>query len=161
MPRIERKKGINKFITDKVINMEAMFQNCDELEKLDLSSFDTSNVNEIKHMFSFCYKLKEIKGINNFNTKNVEDMDGLFAYCKKLKYLDLSNFNTSKVNNMNWMFYQCIELREIKGLKNFNTIKLEGMHAMFCQCDLLESLDLSSFNTSNENKNGMFILWML
>ena len=45
-----------------------MFQQCNELEYLDLSNFDTSKVTDMSFMFSECYKLKEIKGINKFNT---------------------------------------------------------------------------------------------
>ena len=42
--------------------MSGMFQNCNELEYLDLSNFNTSKVNNIKIMFSECKKLKEITG---------------------------------------------------------------------------------------------------
>ena len=54
-------KGINKLITNKVIDMNGMFQSCNELEYLDLSNFNTSNVNDMSGMFHECYKLKEIK----------------------------------------------------------------------------------------------------
>ena len=37
-------------------------------------------------IFSECYKLKEIKGINNFNTYNVTNMSGMFKDCTELKY---------------------------------------------------------------------------
>ena len=45
-----------------------MFQLCGELEYLDVSDFDTSNVTNMENMLLGCNKLKEIKGINNFNT---------------------------------------------------------------------------------------------
>ena len=47
-------KGINKFITTKVNNMKAMFQECNELEYIDLSNFDTSNVVNMEFMFNNC-----------------------------------------------------------------------------------------------------------
>ena len=34
-----------------------MFQECDKLEYLDLSNFDTSNVTDISLMFNKCEKL--------------------------------------------------------------------------------------------------------
>ena len=49
-----------------MINIEAMFQLCSELEYLDLSNFDTSNVFKMSFLFNQCLKLKEIKGINKF-----------------------------------------------------------------------------------------------
>ena len=53
-----------------------MFGICYELEYLDLSNFDTSNVTTMRNMFVKCNKLKEIKGLNKFNTKNVTDISG-------------------------------------------------------------------------------------
>ena len=88
-------KGLNKFNTSKVTNMIGMFNECKELEYLDLSNFNTSNVTDMKCMFNECHKLKEIKGIERFNTKNVNVMSGLFQECYEIKYLDLSNFITS------------------------------------------------------------------
>ena len=41
--------------------MKAMFQFCTELEYLDLSTFNTFNVQDMGWMFNKCYKLKEIK----------------------------------------------------------------------------------------------------
>ena len=102
--RLKEIKGINKFITNKVINMSAMFQLCGELEYLDLSNFDTSNVIDMCAIFNECKKLKEIKGLNKFITNKVVDMYGMFGSCGLLEYLDLSNFDTSNVNNMGCMF---------------------------------------------------------
>ena len=62
-------------------------------------------------MFSECYKLKEIKGINNFNTNQVTNMKAMFNKCNKLEYLDLSNFDTSNVTDMGYMFYGCNNLK--------------------------------------------------
>ena len=62
--KLKQIKGINKFNTSKVTNMLGMFQNCKELEYLDLSNFDTSLVTNMYNMFDFCYKLKHFKGNN-------------------------------------------------------------------------------------------------
>ena len=45
--KLKEIKGINKFNTNKVNNMKAMFQLCNEIEYLDLSNFDTSNVTDM------------------------------------------------------------------------------------------------------------------
>ena len=42
--KLKQIKGINKFNTNIVTNMRVMFQECYELEYLDLSNFNTSNV---------------------------------------------------------------------------------------------------------------------
>ena len=61
-------------------------------------------------MFNECYKLKEIKGINNFSTSKVTDMQRMFGECNELEYLDLSNFNVENVINMEYMFIKCYKL---------------------------------------------------
>ena len=44
-------KGLTNFNTAKVHSMKGMFEECDTLEKLDLSSFDTHNVIDYKVFF--------------------------------------------------------------------------------------------------------------
>ena len=44
--------------------MRGMFQSCYELEYLDLTNFNTSNVINMELIFNDCRKLKEIKSIN-------------------------------------------------------------------------------------------------
>ena len=61
--KLKEINGINNFNTIKVTDMKGMFQDCYELEYLDLSNFITSNVEDMRFMFSGCHKLKEIKGI--------------------------------------------------------------------------------------------------
>ena len=121
--KLKEIKGINKFITNKVIDMEGMFNFCNELNYLDLSNFNTSNVTNMKCMFSRCNKLKEILGINKFITDKVTDMEAMFQLCSELVYLDLSNYNTSNVCNFEWMFNGCNNLKYLN-LSNF-TINCE------------------------------------
>ena len=49
--KLKEIKGINKFNTNKVTDMNTMFQLCKELEYLDLSNFDTSKVTDMSWMF--------------------------------------------------------------------------------------------------------------
>ena len=44
--------------------MKAMFQECKELENLDLSNFDTSNVTDMSFIFFECDKLKYLNLLN-------------------------------------------------------------------------------------------------
>ena len=142
-------KGINKIKTNKVTDMEGMFQSCRELEYLDLSNFDSSNVTKMGFMFNKCSKLKEIKGINKIKTNKVTDMEGMFQLCSELEYLDLSNFDSSNVTKMGFMFNKCSKLKEIKGINNCIINKVTDMEGMFQLCSELEYLDLTNFDTSN------------
>ena len=108
-------------------------------------------------MFDGCYKLKEIKGLNNFITTNVIDMTSMFKDCHEMVYLDLINFNTSNVINMNNMFNKCYKLKEIKGINNFITINVIDMSSFFQECYELEYLNLSNFETNKvTNMKSMF-----
>ena len=55
--KLKEIKGINKFNTNQVTNMNTMFHGCNELEYLDLSNFDTSKVNDMGLIFNQCYKI--------------------------------------------------------------------------------------------------------
>ena len=47
--------NLSSFNTSKVKDMKNMFSECTSLKTIDLSSFDTSNVKDIIWMFSSCY----------------------------------------------------------------------------------------------------------
>ena len=98
-------------------------------------------------MFYDCYALTSLD-VSKFDTQNVEDMSNMFASCEKLKSLNVSNFNTQNVKNMSLMFYNCIGLTSLD-LSKFNTQNVENMRNMFRRCKGLNSLDLSKFDTQN------------
>ena len=98
--KLKEINGLDKLITSNLIEMEGMFQECEEIESLDLSNFDTSNVTNMAFLFNNCNNLKEIKGLNNFITTKVTDFQSMFQWCFKLEYIDLLSFDTSNVVNM-------------------------------------------------------------
>ena len=54
--------------------------------------------------------------LSNFNTQNLNEMDHMFKGCISLKYITLSNFDTSKVTNMREMFNYCHQLLQLISL---------------------------------------------
>ena len=96
-------------------------------------------------MFYNCYNLSSLN-LSQFNTGNVEKMNEMFYYCRGLNSLDLSAFNTAKVNNMYRMFYYCF-VRTID-LSSFNTANVENMDEMFAGASLVVNIYTSdSFKT--------------
>ncbi|UKI58141.1 MAG: DUF285 domain-containing protein [Clostridium sp.] len=63
--------------------MNAMFNTC-PATTLDLSSFDTSNVTNMKAMFNAAANLTTIYVSNKFTTNNVTSSNSMFTRCKKL-----------------------------------------------------------------------------
>ena len=128
-------------------NCCCLFYGINNLQSLDLSSFNTQNVTNMKYMFYNCNNLKNLY-LSSLNTQNVTNMSYMFSDCKNLKNLDLSSFSTQNVTNMSYMFNNCSKLEKLD-LSSFNTPKLSNMSYMFYGCSNLQILDLSSFNTKN------------
>ena len=59
--------------------MRDMFCDCETLESLDLSNFNTQNVTSMQGMFARMYSIK-ILDLSSFNTKNVTTMLNMFHY---------------------------------------------------------------------------------
>ncbi len=114
------------------------------LERVDLSYFDTSNVESFSGMFNGCSSLTSLD-LSNFDTSEVIDMSAMFNGCISLTSLDLRNFNTSSVYYMRRMFYGCSSLISLD-LSGFDTSIVDDFSYMFAGCSNLESLDLSYFN---------------
>ena len=105
--------GIDKFNTCKVTTMYGMFNECNELDYLDLS---------------------------NFNTKNVMSFGVMFQECYELTNVDISNFNFQKAINIRWMFNKCYKLKEIKGIDIINNIKNINKDGIFDDCPKLKNI---------------------
>lgn len=162
------------FITENVTSMHNLFKDCSNLKSLDLSTWNTTKVEDMSGMFSGCFRLESLKVfpfttnatemdsmfyscgqlesidgyMNLWDTQNVTDMSRMFSGCGGLKTLDVSNFNTSSVNDMNDMFQGCLSLTSLS-VKNFDTQNVVSMAHMFSGCHGLDSIDVSNFKTDN------------
>ena len=120
-----------------------LFYKCKYLTEIDLSNFDTKNINNMENMFDGCSSLKKIN-LTNINTRNVLSMFGMFGECSSLEQIDFSYFNTEKVQNMQRMFFHCVSLK-VLDLSYFNTQNVTTMRSMFSGCSKIQSINLSSF----------------
>ena len=67
---------LSSFKTTNVENMSALFWGCSALQSIDLSSFDTTNVQNMKNMFLGCFSLKkENVIINNTGSKILSQLN--------------------------------------------------------------------------------------
>ena len=141
--------------TSNVTDMSSMFHYCKKLTSLNLSNFNTTNVTNMSNMFNECNNLTSLD-ISGLNTTNVVNMYRMFYRCKSLTSLDVSSLNTVNVIDMSFMFSDCQSLISLD-VSNFNTSNVVNMSFMFSTCTSLTSLDLSDFDTSNvTNMRGMF-----
>ena len=146
---------LSNFNTFNINNIKNMFLGCKSLINLNLSNFNAGKVTDMSCMFDNCNSLINLN-LSNFNTQNVTDMSFMFDNCYSLKDLDLSSFNTQNVTDMSYMFYNCKSLININ-LSNFNTQNVIKMISMFSYCESLKDLKLSNFITKKvKEMNNMF-----
>ena len=73
---------------NKIINMSNMFSNCTLLSSLlDISKWNTRNVEDMSNMFFHCTSLLSLPAISKWNTSNVKDMSNIFSHCTSLSLL--------------------------------------------------------------------------
>ncbi|MBO1103961.1 BspA family leucine-rich repeat surface protein, partial [Enterococcus faecalis] len=151
----EENMGINQSLktvdltgldTSNVTNMRYMFTQCRSLQSVDVSNLDTSQVTDMTGMFNWCSALQSVD-VSKFDTSNVRNMTYMFAQCSSLQSIDVSKFDTSKVTDMSYMFAQCYALQSID-VSKFDTSQVTSMSNMFNGCNALQSIDVSKFDTS-------------
>lgn len=120
-----------------------MFNECSNLNNLNLNSFNTSNVINLSEMFNKCASLTSLD-ISSFDTSKVTNMSRMFASCKSLAKLDVSSFNTSNVTNMEKMFSDMKNLETIYASDNFVTTAVTNGNQMFVYDTTQPSLDAPS-----------------
>ena len=135
--------------------MSSMFEGCSKLTSLDLTTFNTENVQNNCSMFKDCSSLTSLT-FGNFYVGFSTDLSAMFQGCSALTSVDLSKFNTANVIDMQYMFDGCKSLASLD-VSMFDTGKVLNMCNMFSGCSSLTELDLMNFSTSNvQTMDNMF-----
>ncbi len=138
---------LSKANTSNVTNMKSMFSGGEALTSLNVSGFDTSRVTNMKGMFQRLKKLPALD-VRCFDTSNVQDMSNMFDNCQELTELDVTGFDTANVTNIGAMFNACYKLA-VLNVTGFDTSNVLYMDSMFSGCHVLPKLDVTGFDTSN------------
>lgn len=165
----------------QVESMEGMFVNVSAMESLDLSSFDTSNVSNMSHMFNGFSSSQNVIDLSHFNLSslthasnmfngsyvnslimsgwsapNLSSIDDMFSY-STFSNLNISNFSAPSLTDMTRMFSD-MQISNSFDLTSFDTSEVIHMNHMFSGLYApVAQLDLSSFNTSKvQSMDGMF-----
>lgn len=132
-----------------------MFDRCEELKNLDLSSFDTHRVQDMGGVFWECTNLESIQfDKEKFNTSNVKYFECMFYGCESLRSIDVSGFDTSNASGFTAMFQFCSSLTTLDlsnfVVKNVNDSRgTTSISDMFLGCSNLKTLILGDFDTSH------------
>lgn len=100
--------------TSKCITFEALFNDCSSLKRVDLSSLNTSNSEDMGYMFSGCGALETID-LSSFDTSKVTSMYQMFCYDTSLVEINFGNLDLSNVYAADMIFYGCTSLTTVRG----------------------------------------------
>lgn len=137
--------NLSSFDTSKVEDMSEMFAKTKNLTTVNLSSFNTSNVKDMKNMFRYASAVTSLN-LSSFDTREVTNMRSMFAHMKALTNLNISSFRTPKVTDMSGMFLNMEKVTSLD-LSRFDTSKVTNMRSMFQGMAKMANLDVSSFDT--------------
>lgn len=120
-PKLTKVYGIENLNIGNVHGISSMFRNCISLTELDLSSWNTENINTFGAMFSGCKNLKTIGDISSWNTNKVRWMKSMFKGCKNLNNIPgIENLKLPNCENCSRMFIDCTNMDFELNLSNWN-----------------------------------------
>lgn len=149
--------GLDKLDVSEVTDMQYMFDGCESIKTLDLSSLQTNSAINTSYMFNDCWTLTNLN-LSNFNTAHVINMRGMFKYCSALIDLNLSSFKTSNVTDMGFMFYNCTKLKDLN-ISSFTINENVGTTNMFGEADNLQILHLGNKTKLADGMNLVLHNW--
>ncbi len=170
---LEEIQGLNNLDTSECRDMSSAFSSLSYMKSLDLSSFDTSKVENFEGMinsnaieslnvsgfkFDSCQSLISFIRGNKLTEINISGIDvskcktikAFITYCSSLEHLDCTSFNPKNVRELQNVFCNNASLQSIKfgefqpGIDNEDNRLY--FNKMFLDCPSLEKIDCSTFN---------------
>lgn len=133
-------------ISNNGTNGDYLFYKCNNLDEIDLTKLDTSEMISMSYMFGMTSGIKELD-LKHFDTSNVANMSYMFYLATSIEQIDISSFDTHNVTTFGYMFYNCTNLKSIN-VSHFNTDEVTTIASVFYKCSSLTSLDCSTWNLS-------------
>ena len=117
-----------------------MFSNCPRLTKVDLSSFNTQNVDNMINMFYGCESLTKVD-LSSFNTKKGTLVAKMFYKCDKLIKINLPSFNTQNALIID-IFYVISDSENLNKIfikrENYNKISKYNLNSVKNKLSIIE-----------------------
>ena len=138
---------LSNWDTGNIQYMIATFDGCNNLTELNCSTWNTGKVYNMQLAFYNCNSLETIP-VRDWNTKSLVYMDKAFGNCTSLVNLDVSKWDTTKVVEMTSVFYHCSSLKTLD-VSKWKTSNVLRSDSLFAGCEKLTSLDVSKWDTGN------------
>ena len=163
MKNLKTIEGIENLNTSDVTIMSYMFLNCQSLEALDLSHFDTRKVDKMGYMLQGCTNLKSVN-LTGFETSACTSFYQMFKNCSSLETLDLSPLTITEGVESRYMLNGCTDLKNLtipETAANLNNSSFVTVGTSDAPCELHapEGFDFGiDTNGTFQWKSGWFYL---
>ena len=140
-------KKVSVVLFEKIRPMSISWKNNNKVTNVPSEMIDTSDMTSFLSMFENCFNLEKID-VSEWNTSNVLSIERTFCSCRSLKELDVSKWDVSSATTLRFAFYDCHSLTKPLDVSKWNTSKLTDLYNTFSYypCD---TLDVSGWNVSN------------
>ena len=122
--------AVANFQTDKVTEIQWMFQACSLVDLDPLADWDTSSLRDISGMFHGNRTLTDISALENWEVDTVTDMHNFLCKTGISSPIAISNWNVSNVTDISYLFNDCANLVSLNDLSSWNTSKVTNMRGM-------------------------------
>ena len=128
------------------LTLSFMFRQCGNLTTVNMDSLAGKSIHRMERMFSSCYNLTTIQGLENLNTDNLVQCTYLFENCINLSQstaATFTNLNLSSIEGLQYTFYNCKLLSEIN-LSNKNLWDCVSLESTFNSCSNLTDINFNN-----------------
>lgn len=125
------------------------------LNKIDLSNLDTSNVDNTAYMF-YNDKLDDLSSLSNWDTHQFKVINGMFYGNKLSDLTPIANWDMHAVEGMNYVFFNN-QITDVAPISNWNIGQVEDFSGLFQSNKIQDISSLSKWNVKNvKYMNYMF-----
>lgn len=136
----------HSFTTKNLEDASRMFWDCDDLCKVDVSSWVAPKLKNCEQMFYYCQRLDKIN-MANLNANYVENCSNMFRYCFRIQDINLSGLHTDFDTSEVYMFVECNDLKNLD-ISNISSYGWDQTENMFSSCYNLQKIIIGDkFNT--------------
>ena len=118
---LTKMNNISKLDVSATKDMSYAFSGCEQLTKIDLSSWNTASCTNMSYMFNACKQLMQVN-VSSFRTSSVTDFSSMFYQCSNITDLDISNFDTRNAKSISMMMGETLHMQRFKIGANFKIV---------------------------------------
>ena len=139
--------NIGNLDISKAEALSYVFYECSALTQLDLSNWDTRNIQYTISTFSGCNNLTEIN-CSRWNTSKVTNIQSMFAGCSSIQTIPVRDWVVSNLGYADNAFSNCTALTTLD-VSKWDTSNLRATSSMFSNCRSLNTIDVSKWKMNN------------